>query len=185
MSDTRNAPMPPRDYQNMPPVKKGRSWVKMALAFGVILLLGTCTYGCVNLFGSLFESQKMNSDYVRTALSDGLPDAGDPIYFDAGDFPQEGIDTLNRLLSRLGPPISIADSACNLNTKTGTSGSGTFLDCQTSVEWSVSPGTVSVNWRKKGGDFKLRGFNVNVSDIDAYTKLVQDGATAQDAAPEN
>jgi hypothetical protein len=179
-------------YVQQPVPKKGMPrWVFALIALGV-LGLGTCVYSGVKMFGAISDRSAASLEVSKAFLTDGLPDAGDPIYAKRLDITQETVDSTNRFFAQFGPVSEYSDASCNLKASANTNAaqSGTFATCVLQIQAEHSPGTVTVTWVREEETWKLGGFYVNFHDnsvlMDKAEKLdaMEAADESADAGPE-
>lgn len=163
MSDTAGL----QPYEQSPKPRKSRKvfWIVGGLIL-VAVGLGTCIKGGIGLFEVVADRNEATESLVRVWLSDGLPDAADPIYAQRGNISQDMIENASRYIRQYGEVSEFSAAGCNVRKAANidSSQSGTFADCGMTVVSEHSPGVVQVQWVKEDETWKVLGFNVAYSD---------------------
>lgn len=148
MTDTKDIP----PYAGMePPRKSRRIWWISGIVIVVLILLGTCVKGGVDLFQAVSARQQATSDLARQFLSGQAPEAEDPIFSKRANVTPEALAQLQTLMDQFGPVSDYSDAVCTLTTAANTNkdASGTFGECQMTAVSKHSPVVVYVRWCSK------------------------------------
>lgn len=153
--------------QTEPPRKSRRLWWILGILAIAAILLGTCVKGGMDLFKSVAARQQATYDLARQFLSEGLPEADDPIFSKRANVTPEALAKLQSMMDQFGAISNYSDAVCTLTTAANTNrdASGTFGQCYMSAVSEHSPLNISVRWVREGEDWKVLAFNLNYSDM--------------------
>lgn len=152
-------------YYEIEPEKKKRSalfWILSALG-GIVLIFGLGS--CVMMFGRLFqhvtERQIATTEFLETALVEGLPNADSGMYHPQSGVTDENLIEVQDYIRMAGPPKTVSETGCNVTTKASTNAleNGTLAQCRTDIEYAETDGFVFMIWKLEGEDWKILNFN--------------------------
>lgn len=158
-------------------------WAMLAIVVVISLLLGSCVWSFVGLFGKNTVAQTASDDFLRQVTDgDGFPGADDPVFSVIGDrkWEQKSIDMINLYFDRMGDIKSTDASVCQTVSKASTNeDSGTFSTCTALHRLDGFEGTSTMVWRAVGDGLTLDSYNIQLNDADVNTRIQGDIALIQ------
>lgn len=152
-----------RDYQ-IPQKSKKKSvwfWIFLAgLALLVVLGLGSCIMTFSSLFEKVANRKAATEVFLAQVLAGELPAAEDPIYHPQSGITEENLAYVNKLIRTAGEPVEIQEAACSGKTNASTDpiNSGTFVFCNTAIQYTKTTGRVEMTWKLLDEEWKILRF---------------------------
>ena len=152
-----------RDYQIPQKSKKKSAWLWVFLA-GIALFVVFGLGSCIMMFSGLFEkvaNRKAATEvFLAQVLPGELPAADDPIYHPQSGITEENLAYVNKLIRTAGEPVEIQETACSgkANASTDPINSGTFVFCNTAIQYTNTTGRVEMTWKLLDEEWKILRF---------------------------
>lgn len=176
--------------QTARPRKSRRIWWIGGIGLLLIVLLGTCVRGGIDLFKAVSARNAATEELAHRFLTEGLPPADDPIYARRAGVSQDSLDALSRFVRQFGKVSDFSPATCNIVSSANSNPalSGTFGNCSLTAQAEHSPVIISVTWVQEDEIWKLLNFHANFTDnsvlIEKAERLDQI-ATEEQAEKEN
>jgi hypothetical protein len=185
----------PAYAQAAPQRKSRRKWWIAGILLGVVVLLGTCIKGGMDLFAALGARTEATEEFVRKAMKDGLPPADDPIYARRAGVTQEQVDASNRYVKQFGAVSDFSAAVCQINSSANIdpTQSGTFGDCSMTASSEHSPVNIYVGWVREDEVWKIFRFDASFTDQTVLIEKAEEfdrrtneeGGPAEEPPPDN
>jgi hypothetical protein len=135
--------------------------IKYGVLALVIIGIGSCAWLFAGLAKDASAMREPTAQLVRTAFSDGLPEASE--WSPKAGVSQDQLAQLEGFIRALGEPPADVEFDCGASARSDSTDrpDGRFVSCEKDIAYANRTMTTKIVWSKEDEEWKLMGYFIN------------------------